>query len=213
MLTVREGPVTLALTKPLIGRESGAACGKLTCVPFRPRALLLLTPLTLAAGCGSANTSSPTISTHASNPLPSATTSSTVAATPSGSPPTTVGAHNLTITNADRTQLVQAAAALNNVPAADFVGLWPGETYFAYDAQSATYWAGAKLNPGSSQPAQVSTQDDGAYVLFHRPAGSGWIAQDVGMAGIEGTKCPIVVPAAILALWNWAPGTCRPANS
>jgi hypothetical protein len=197
------------------GRESGARCGKLAPMLFPRRALLLLTPLLilLVTGCGSTVSSGPTTSVHESNPPTSATSPSTIAAAPrSTSPPTAAGTHNLTITDADRTQLVQAAAALNNVPAADFVGLVPGDTYFAYDGPTATYWAGAKLDPGSSQPAQVSTQDDGAYVLFHRPAGADWIAQDVGLAGVEGGKCPVVVPAAILALWNWGPGTCRPAG-
>lgn len=184
-------------------------------MPFSRRAPLILTPLILilVAGCGSSVSSNPTASTRATNPPASATPPSTTTAVPrSTSPATTLATRNLTVTNADRAQLVQAAAALNNVPAADFVGLVPGDTYYAYDGPSATYWAGAKLDPGSSQPAQVSTQDDGAYILFHRPAGASWIAQDVGLAGVEGEKCPVVVPAAILTLWNWAPGTCRPAG-
>lgn len=165
------------------------------------------------AGCGSSASSSTTTTRGPSPPAVSESTTSTIAVSQSTSPPAAGGTENLTITNADRAQLVAAAAALNNVPAADFVGLVPGDTFLAYDGPTATYWAGAKLDPGSSMQAQVSTQDDGSYILFHRPAGANWIAQDVGLAGAGagGTPCP-AVPSTILALWNWGPGTCRPTG-
>jgi hypothetical protein len=110
--------------------------------------------------------------------------------------------------------LIQAGAALNSLQASDYTGLAPGETYYAYDATTATYWAGAALVPSpSSMQAQVSVQDDGSYLLFSRPANGAWSARDVGVAGSEGSVCPVAVPPAILALWNWAPGTCRAPNS
>jgi hypothetical protein len=109
---------------------------------------------------------------------------------------------------------VAAGAALNNLPASDYVGLRPGETYYAYDANTGTYWAGASLDPSpNSTPAEVASQDDGAYLLFERQGSGGWKAYAVGLAGTpEGTPCSITVPAAILELWNWPPGSCRPAT-
>ena len=56
-------------------------------------------------------------------------------------------------------------------------------------------------------------QDDGAYLLFERPQGGAWKAYDVGLAGTpDGTACPVAVPSAILQLWSWGPGTCRPST-
>jgi hypothetical protein len=156
------------------------------------------------AGC---STSSGTSSS------PPGTTSS--AATPTGSSSTattTPTAENLVITNAVRAQLVTAGAALNGLPASAYTGLAAGTTYYAYDPVTATYWAGAALVPShSSQRAQVSVQDDGSYILYSRPSGGAWKAQPVGLAGIEGATCATSVPASILAMWGWAPGTCRPA--
>jgi len=109
---------------------------------------------------------------------------------------------------------VAAGAALNSLPASDYTGLRPGETYYAYDATTATYWAGAGLVPSaSSTPAQVATQDDGAYLLFDRLPGGTWKAYDVGLAGTpEGSACPATVPVAILRLWGWPSGSCRPTT-
>jgi hypothetical protein len=110
--------------------------------------------------------------------------------------------------------LLQAGAALNGLQASDYTGLAPGVTYYAYDGTTATYWAGAALVPSSSSMrAQVSVQDDGGYLLFSRPANGAWQVWDVGLAGTEGAVCPVAVPSAILALWHWAPGTCRAPNS
>lgn len=118
------------------------------------------------------------------------------------------------MTNQVRSELVAAGAALNSLPPSDYTGLAPGETYYAYDASTGTYWAGAALIPSpSSTPAQVSAQDDGAYLLFDRPADGPWKAFAVGLAGTpDGSTCPIAVPAGILQLWNWPPGSCRPST-
>ena len=130
------------------------------------------------------------------------------------SSPTTAVTENLTVTTAVSAALLQAGAALNSLQASDYTGLAPGETFYAYDASTSTYWAGAALVPSpSSMQAQVSVQDDGSYLLFDRPAAGAWEARDVGLAGTEGSVCPVAVPPAILALWNWAPGTCRAPNS
>jgi hypothetical protein len=127
---------------------------------------------------------------------------------------TTAVTENLPVTTAVSAALLQAGAALNSLQASDYTGLAPGETYYAYDAATSTYWAGAALLPSpSSMRAQVSVQDDGGYLLFDRPADGAWKARDVGLTGTEGSVCPVAVPRAILALWNWVPGACRAPNS
>jgi hypothetical protein len=168
-------------------------------------------------------------STSSGTPPSSAGTTTTAAASTgssSGSPattsqltgntgpskPTTPAAENLVVTADVGSQLLQAGAALNGLPASDYTGLVSGETFYGYDWATATYWAGAGLLPSpSSLRAQVSAQDDGSYLLFRRRAGRAWTAQDVGLAGFGGTKCPTSVPASVLAVWNWAAGSCRPA--
>jgi len=134
---------------------------------------------------------------------------SSVSSTPTSTIPTS---QNLTVTTEVRAELVAAGAAMNSLPASAYTGLQPGRTYYAYDAATATYWAAAGLVPSSSsQQAQVSVQDDGAYVLFDQPAGGTWHARPIGLAGVPGnTSCPADLPAAVVALWNWAPGTCHP---
>ncbi len=165
---------------------------------------------TVAGGLGlAACSASPTV--H------SAKTSTPHAPPPSTpSVPTTTtapSASNLLITNQIRSQLVAAGAALNSLPASAYSGLVPGETFYAYDSTTGTYWAGAGLVPSSSSTrAQISIQDDGAYLLFDRPQGGTWKAYDVGLAGTsDGTPCSVSVPSAVLRLWNWAPGSCRPS--
>ena len=158
---------------------------------------------------------SPPPSPSTASPSGPSTTSSTLATGTTEPPPATVrpAAENLPVTAAVRTQLVEAGAALNGLPGADYTGLVPGDTYYAYDPATATYWAGAALAPSpSSLRAQVSTQDDGSYLLFRRPPGQPWSAEDVGLAGIGGTTCSLSVPATVLAVWRWAPGSCRPGS-
>jgi hypothetical protein len=118
------------------------------------------------------------------------------------------------VTDELRSQLVAAGAAHNSLSASDYTGLRPGETYYAYDATTRTYWAAAALDPSpSSTPAQVAAQDDGAYLLFSRPQGGSWTVYNVGLAGTpEGSPCPVTVPSTILGLWGWPPGSCRPAT-
>jgi len=125
------------------------------------------------------------------------------------------GASDLHITTQVRADLVAAGAAARHLTASDFKGLAPGETYYAFDATTHTYWAGAALVPSSSSyQAQVSSQDDGGYTLFHRTAGGSWIAQDGGMVGPNsGTgagPCATVPPTDVLAIWGWPANSCHP---
>jgi hypothetical protein len=109
------------------------------------------------------------------------------------------------------TQLVGAGAAHNHLPATDYSGLVSGATFYAHDLSTFTNWAGAALVPApTSQPAQVSVQDDGGYLLFRQAIGKPWTVYDVGLSGIEGSKCPVKVPADVLKAWAWSPNSCRP---
>ncbi len=155
--------------------------------------------------------------------VPRSTTSTTTASTtsapsttttttgPGASTTTAATAQNLAVTAGLRTQLLAVAAAMNNVPVSGYTGLAPGETYYAYDPTTATYWAGAALVPSSSStPAQVSVQDDGSYILFSRSGTGPWTAQSVGATGEGGTTCPVAIPPSVVALWGWPAGTCKP---
>jgi hypothetical protein len=118
---------------------------------------------------------------------------------------------NLPVTDAVRAQLLNAGAALKGLPASDFTGLAPGSTYYAYDPNTGTYWAGAHLAPSpTSYEAQVSDQDSGTYTLFQQPKGGSWTAFRDGGSGNSG--CPAPLPAEILGLWHWNPDICRPAS-
>jgi hypothetical protein len=140
---------------------------------------------------------------------PSSTASTT--ATPSG-------AVNQPVTDQLRVQLVAAGAALNNIPVAEYTGLAPGHTYYAYDSAIQTYWAGARLvpaatsDPSNPSRAQVASQDDGSYYLFRQPRGGSWTAYAVGASG-PGTSCPTTPPAGVAQVWGWPAGSCRPTNA
>jgi hypothetical protein len=116
---------------------------------------------------------------------------------------------NLRVNDAIRAELVQVGAELHGVPASEFVGLVPGMTYYAYDPDTMTYWAGAHLKPSpTSSRAQVSVQDAGSYTLFKKIKGGLWTAFSDGARRDAG--CPQDVPAPILAMWQWDPQKCRP---
>jgi hypothetical protein len=94
------------------------------------------------------------------------------------------------------------------------VGLDAGRSYYAFDPSTNTYYAAAGLNPSpTSMPAQVGTQDDGAYNLFTKLAGAAtWTVYNDGLGGVQGTKCPIMIPAAVLSVWDWNANSCYPPS-
>lgn len=117
---------------------------------------------------------------------------------------------NLKVDDGLRAELVQAGANLKGIPASEFVGLVPGLTYYAYDPDTLTYWAGAKLKPSpNSERAQVSSQDAGAYTLFKKIKGGLWTAFNDGNTG-EPKACPQALPASIVTMWEWSPQWCGP---
>ena len=154
-----------------------------------------------AGGAGATTTTAP----------PTSSVASTSSSVPGPGSTTSPAVQNLVVDDTLRTQLLLAAAAMDSLSASDYTGLVPGTTYYAYDSLTGTYWAGAGLVPSpSSQQAEVSVQDDGSYVLFDRTAGGAWHAQPDGLGGVGGTPCPSTLPAAVVAAWGWATGTCRP---
>jgi len=171
-------------------------------------------------GCGSSGSTSAATSSTGGGTTVTVTQTSTTATSPTstaststGGTSTTAGARNLVVTNSLRTELLQAGAASNGIPASDYTGLTRGRTFYAYDPSSNTYWAGAQLVPSSSSiKAQVSVQDDGAYLLFNKSAGGTWTVHSVGMTGVGGSSCPVPVPSGVLAVWGWKAGTCRPGG-
>ncbi len=180
---------------------------------FLAGAALAATGLVIA-GC-----SSPSSSGQSSSTTSTSASSTTASTRPASTTTTTRTAEtaNVPVTDQIRSQLVAAGAALNKIPVSEYTGLAPGLTYYAFDASSNTYWAGARLVPApSSDPAnptraQVASQDEGSYYIFTQPKGGGWTVYAAGNVG-PSTPCPVAVPASVLAVWGWPSGSCRPAG-
>ena len=121
---------------------------------------------------------------------------------------------NLVVTPSVRKSLLDAAAAYHQLPPTDYVGLSPGATYYAFDLATNHYYAAAGLRPSShSLPAQVGTQDDGAYNLFTRAARtSTWTVYNDGLGGVAGNTCPLSIPSAVLKVWRWKSNSCFPTS-
>src|ERR1700679_462630 len=108
------------------------------------RGILIAGAVALAAAVGGcAGHSSPSASTT----LPGASTST--APTSTDVVPATSAApeaQTLPVTTGIRAQLLAAGAASHGLAASDYLGLRPGETYYAVDA-TGVHWAGAGLEP------------------------------------------------------------------
>jgi hypothetical protein len=172
--------------------------------------------LALTAGCSSsANT--PTAS--GTTPTPTTTTTPTTSAptptvTPTAAP---TGAVDLHVTDPLRQALIAAYAAHQNLKPSDITGLRPGMTFYAYDNATRTYWAGAQMVPNpKSYLAQVSSQDEGAYILFHHTGTAPWQAIGTGGSGSNSGPnagpCRVAPPADVLSLWGWPVGSCHPTG-
>jgi hypothetical protein len=162
------------------------------------------------SGCGSGG-SSGSSAPGSAPPI----TSTPVSSAPVSSAPTTTaaapGAQNLVIDNKIRAQLVVAGAAVHRLTPKDYLGLVAGETYYAEVPAQGTHWAGAALKPSpKSMQAQVDNQDDGAYMVFERHGDGPWRVWETGIPGDPQFTCSVKVPAAVLKLWQWKPGTCHP---
>jgi len=162
----------------------------------------------VVVGCSAALTLVACGSETSSTPATSGSSSTSAAATPGV-------ATNVAVTDEIRAELIAAGAAKRELQASDFTGLEPGKTFYAYDPATKTYWAGAALVPDqNAYNAMVSSQDNGAYTIFHKAEGGDWVALDVGMAGPNSAPgnylCPTPPPADILVLWGWPAKSCHP---
>jgi hypothetical protein len=168
-------------------------------------AVVAVAGLTLAA-CSGPNSASPT----AAAPV----TSTSVGNAPASS------VANLPMTDAVRARLVAARAAQIGVAPSTFSGLAPGDTYYAFDPSTNTYWAAARMalpSSGDSSPgtdfykAGVAGQDDGSYLVFTQPRGGMWTVTTVGASGPH-SPCPLTVPPGVVTAWGWPLASCRPAG-
>ena len=122
-------------------------------------------------------------------------------------------AENLPLTSTVRAALVDAGASHYGLASTAFTGLGQGTAYYAYDISTSTYWAGASLVPNPRSPkAGVVVQDDGAYLIFDRTAPGPWQVHDVGYSDTVGDCAAyhVSIPAAVVGVWHWVPGTCHP---
>lgn len=104
-----------------------------------------------------------------------------------------------------------AGAAMHKLTSSAYKGLAKGETYYAYDPSTQTYWAGAALVPRpSSMRAEVGNQDDAAFLDFEGKPGGGWRAYPAGVPGSTEYTCAVEIPPAVLTVWDWPSGTCHP---
>jgi hypothetical protein len=175
------------------------------------RTQLILLAVAAALGLAACGGSS---ATSTSTETVTKTVTAPVTSTPptSGSTGAATDAQNLVATAAIKTQLLAAGAALHKLPPSDYTGLRKGDTYYAYDGATKTYWAGTQLvASSSSQQAQIGDQDDGAFLVFHRSGGGGWKGTETGASNTP-SSCGVKVPADVIAVWNWAPGACRPRS-
>jgi hypothetical protein len=111
----------------------------------------------------------------------------------------------LDVTPSVETQLVAAGAAAHGLTPVAYRGLARGLTYYAYDATTKEYWAGARLVPSpDSEAAMVAAQDDGSYQVFVSAPGRGWTAYDDGLGNQPGAHCAVVVPLPVRLAWGWS---------
>ena len=120
---------------------------------------------------------------------------------------------NLPVTDDVQSQLLPAGATLTGYPASEYTGLEPGETYYAYDPNSDTYWAAAALSGPKTFDAGVMLQDANSYMMFRKSGQGGtWVPFRVGYgpgaAMPPDGDCPL--PPAIHDLWQFMPGFCKP---
>jgi len=178
--------------------------------------LVVAAALALTA-CSSSSSSSTTTTAATSTTSSSSGSSTTAAGSSSTTSAASATAANVPVTDQVRSELVAAAASLQSIPVAQFSGLAPGLTYYGQDKTTGTYWAGARLvaapssDPSNPTRAQVSTQDEGSYYVFSKPSGGSWTAYAAGNVG-PGTACPVTIPPAVLQVWGWPAGSCRPSG-
>jgi hypothetical protein len=185
--------------------------------PWMAGVLVMAGALALTACSSSSTTATTTSGATGSGTTGTVPSSTTTSGAPSTTSAASAQAANVPVTDQVRSELVAAAAALQNIPVAQFSGLAPGLTYYGLDKTTGIYWAGARLvaapsaDPSNPTQAQVSTQDEGSYYVFQKPSGGSWTAYADGNTG-PGTPCPVAIPPAVLQVWGWPADSCRPSG-
>jgi hypothetical protein len=108
----------------------------------RPFLIVILGATALGAGAcgGSSGTKTVTVTKTVTKPAKSKHGSGSS----QGGTTVASGAENLVATPAVKAQLLAAGAELHKLPVSDYTGLTKGDTYYAYDAGTKTYWRRAR---------------------------------------------------------------------
>jgi hypothetical protein len=169
--------------------------------------VLGLLVVTAVSGCKSVFSPGPAAapaSTTSQAAPPAAASTTAASSAPAASAPASAsasGIQNLIIDAASRAELLSAYAALMRIPAADATAT-PGQTYYAYDPATNTYWAQANYEPTSGDPAQVTYEfQDGGQLGYFKKVGSGsWQVENGG----QPATCYALkfFPVSVLAAWS-----------
>lgn len=148
---------------------------------------------------GSPSSQAPTshvIPTTTATPSPNATE-------PNATPTANGGIQNLVISSAGKSELTAAYAASIGVPISDVQGAGPlpGETYYAYEPTTNTYWAMAGFDASATAPPDAigTFQDRGTEGLFKKVGAGAWQVSPTG----DTNYCGVLqfFPAAVLTAW------------
>jgi hypothetical protein len=129
----------------------------------------------------------------------------------SAAPSAAGGVENLIISSAEKTELTAVFVTMMGVPAADVVGPYPGDTYYAYDPATDTYWAMSTFEESSSAPPSVIAlcQEYGQTALFEKAAAGSWQVERISASGSYCLVAQFFPPAVLTA---WALPTTPPAG-
>jgi PKD repeat protein len=139
------------------------------------------------------------------NLAPGAAAATAVAASGRGTPTTPGPARELPASAANSGQLLRSYLKGRDLPATSVTKLRPGSLHVAVVQSTGEQWAIASMAPapGLKRSLQVQFQDGAGTGIFAREPGQPW---HFVQAGVEPVACDTVVPAAVRAAWNLAPG-------
>jgi hypothetical protein len=174
-----------------------------------PVSLSLLAILSLAACAAQPSGSA---SDQTTTPAAAATASATGnvailpgSEAPSATPGGSGGVQNLVITSAEKTELTALFVAALGIQVSDLPGDGPiqGDTYYAYDPATDTYWAMATfpLNGAASASVIAAFREHGDQGLYRKAGAAPW---QIDTSSAEGDYCAVLhyFPSAVLTAWS-----------